>query len=90
MAWQLELSDAALKDLAKLDKPVAKRIIDFLRQRVNTLEDPRAIGQALTGARLGAYWKYRVGDYRVIARIEDDILRVFVIHAGHRRHVYRD
>ena len=85
MVWQLEILEAAQKDLSRLDKPVAKRIIAFLRERLLPLESPRDIGEALTGARLGAYWKYRVGDYRIICRLEDEVMRVFVVRVGHRR-----
>jgi mRNA interferase RelE/StbE len=53
------------------------------------LEDPRSIGQALKGTRFGEFWKYRVGDYRVIAHIEDDRLRILVVRIGNRREVYR-
>ncbi len=89
MAWRIELADEAKKDLAKLDKPVARRITAFLRERVATLDDPRAIGEALKGTRLGQLWKYRVGDYRIIASIEDGRLCVLVVRVGHRREVYR-
>ena len=63
MVWRIEFEDAALKELAKLDKPVARRILAFLRERVADLEDPRSVGEALKGSRLGDFWKYRVGDY---------------------------
>ena len=63
MAWRIELDDAAKKDLAKLDKPIAKRITTFIRERLAVLDDPRSIGDALKGSRLGELWKYRVGDY---------------------------
>ncbi|MBV5274792.1 MAG: type II toxin-antitoxin system RelE/ParE family toxin [Lamprocystis purpurea] len=89
MAWRIELADEAKKDLAKLDKPVARRITAFLRERIATLDDPRAIGEALKGTRLGQLWKYRVGDYRIIASIEDGRLCVLVVRVGHRREVYR-
>lgn len=89
MAWRIELVDDAKKDLTKLDKPVARRITAFLRERIATLDDPRAIGEALKGHRLGQLWKYRVGDYRIIASIEDGRLCVLVIRIGHRREVYR-
>lgn len=52
------------------------------------LDDPRSIGEALKGSKLGAFWKYRVGDYRIIARIEDDALRILVVRIGHRKDVY--
>lgn len=89
MAWQIEFGDAAQKDLAKLDRPVAKRIITFLRERVAALNDPRSVGEALKGSRLGEFWKYRVGDYRIICHLEDSQLRVLVVRVGNRREVYR-
>ena len=89
LVWRIEIDDAAKGDLSKLDKQHARRIVSFLRERVATLEDPRTTGKALTGSKLGEFWKYRVGDYRIISRIEDSILRIFVIKIGNRRDVYR-
>lgn len=89
MVWTIKIDDRAKKNLAKLDRPVAKRIITFLRERVATLDDPRSIGEALQGSKLGEFWKYRVGDYRVISRIEDDELCILVVKIGNRREVYR-
>lgn len=89
MTWRVEISDKAKKNLAGLDKADAKRITDFLRTRVATLDDPRSLGEALKGSRLGDFWKYRAGDYRIIASIEDRALRVLVIRVGNRREVYR-
>lgn len=89
MVWRIEFDAAAKKDLAKLDKPVAKRIVSFLRDRIAPAEDPRAIGEALRGSKLGEFWKYRVGDYRIICAIEDGELRVLVVRLGNRREVYR-
>lgn len=89
MAWRIELDDGAKKDLAKLDKQVAKRITAFLRDRLAPLDDPRSIGEALKGSKLGDFWKYRVGDYRIISSIEDGALRVLVVRIGNRREVYR-
>ena len=89
MAWRIELGDAAKKDLAKLDKPVAKRITAFIRERLAVLDDPRSIGDALKGSRLGELWKYRVGDYRIIADIEDGALKILVVKIGNRHEVYR-
>ena len=89
LAWRIEFEDAALKELAKLDKPVARHILGFLRERVAVLDDPRSVGEALKGSRLGDFWKYRVGDYRVIAHIEDGALRILVLKVGNRREVYR-
>jgi mRNA interferase RelE/StbE len=89
LAWRIELSSAAKKDLAALDRPIARRITAFLRERLAELDDPRAIGEALRGARLGAFWKYRVGDDRVIASIEDQAVRILVVRVGNRREVYQ-
>ena len=80
MAWRIEFEDAALKELAKLDKPVARRILAFLRERVAV---------ALKGSKLGEFWKYRVEDYRVIAHIEDGALHLLMLKVRNRREVYR-
>lgn len=89
MVWLIEIDDEAKKELAKLDKPIEKRIITFLRERVAVLDDPRSIGEALKGSKLGNFWKYRVGDYRLISSIEDGALRILVVKIGNRRDVYR-
>jgi mRNA interferase RelE/StbE len=89
LAWLIEIDDTAKKELAKLDKQIAKRITDFLRTRVSVLDNPRSIGEALTGSTLGNFWKYRVGDYRIISSIEDGALRILVVKIGNRREVYR-
>lgn len=89
MAWLIEIDDAAKSDLAKLDRQIARCITAFLRERVAVLDDPRSIGEALKGSRLGEFWKYRVGDYRIIGSIEDSALRILVVKIGNRREVYR-
>ena len=89
MAWKLELDREAVRELGKLDQQAARRILAFLHGRVAALDDPRSIGEALKGSKLGEFWKYRVGDYRVIAHIEDDALRVLVVRVGSRDKVYR-
>lgn len=89
MAWKVELDSAAERDLDKLDPQMARRILAFLYSRIAPLDDPRSIGEALKGSKLGDFWKYRVGDYRIIASIEDGALRVLVVKIGNRREVYR-
>lgn len=89
MAWAISFSSRARQDLAALDKTVASRITAFLRGRVSSLENPRIIGEALKGSKLGAFWKYRVGDYRIIASIEDYNLHILIVRIGNRRDVYR-
>ncbi len=89
MAWKIEFERSAEKELSKLDPQTVKRILVFLRDRVAGLDDPRSIGEALKGSRLGEFWKYRVGDYRIISCIEDGALRILVVKIGNRREVYR-
>lgn len=89
MAWKIELSAQADRELGKLDPQQSKRILRFLRERVARLDDPRSIGQALRGSKLGEFWKYRVGDYRLICRIEDHRPLILLLRVGHRREVYR-
>jgi len=89
MAWSIELGPTAKRQLKQLDSQVARRISRFLYERVAHLEDPRSIGDALKGTELGDLWKYRVGDYRIIASIEDKLVRILVVRIGNRREVYR-
>ena len=89
MAWKIELDRAAVRELGKLDQQTARRILAFLHSRVAMLDDPRSIGEALKGSKLGEFWQYRIGDYRVIARIEDAALRVLVLRVGSRDKVCR-
>ncbi len=89
MAWRIELSKLAQKNLDALDPQIARRILRFLNERVAPLENPRLIGEALKGQALGAFWKYRVGDYRIISSLEDEVTRVLVVRVGNRREVYR-
>lgn len=78
-----------LENLADLDPQHARRILTFLHERVARLDDPRSIGEALRGSRLGVFWKYRVGDWRIIAHIDDGALRILVVRIGSRSEVYR-
>ena len=89
MAWRIELSGLAQRNLKQLDRKVAQRILVFLHGRLARLDDPRSIGQALKGSTLGQFWKYRVGDWRIIASIEDRDVRILVVRIGNRRDVYR-
>ena len=89
MAWRIEVDRAATRDLEKLGHEPARRILRFLYGRLAALDDPRSIGEALKGPDLGQFWKYRLGDYRIIAHIEDETVAVLVVRIGHRRAVYR-
>ena len=87
MAWQVEFAERPRKALRKLDKQAATRIITALEAIAN-LDDPRLRGKALTGT-LSGLWRYRVGDYRIIVKIEEDRFVIIVIEVAHRREVYR-
>ena len=87
--WSIEFDRQAARELGDLDGQVAKRILKFLNERLAQLEDPRTIGESLRGPIWGEYWKYRVGDYRIIAHIEDQLIRILVVRIGNRREVYR-
>jgi mRNA interferase RelE/StbE len=89
MAWRIKLDPAAEKELRKLDREPAERILKFLSGRVANLDDPRGIGEALKGAKLGELWKYRVGDYRIIADIRDGEVTILVLRIANRREIYR-
>ena len=88
MAWQVEFHPAAAKELRKLDRVVAARIVRTLETRIAPLDDPRSVGSALVGEHAG-YWRWRIGDYRVIARIEDERITILIVRIAHRREVYR-
>ncbi len=88
MAWTIEYTGTAKSQLRKLDRQMARRIVDFMDERIAGLEDPRSTGKALSGP-LGDFWRYRVGDCRLICDIQDGALRVLVVQVGNRREVYR-
>ena len=89
MAWTIEYTDTARRQLRKLDKQMARRILDFMDERVSGRRNPRETGKALTGETLGVYWRYRLGDIRIVCDIQDDRLCVLVIRVRNRREVYR-
>ena len=88
MAWRIELLPAAEKELAKLGRAEAKRITQTLKTRIAQRNDPRELGTALAGD-VSGLWRWRIGDYRVIARIEDERITILVVRVAHRREVYR-
>ncbi|HEY6895422.1 MAG TPA: type II toxin-antitoxin system RelE/ParE family toxin, partial [Rhodanobacteraceae bacterium] len=79
---------AAAKELNAIGATQAARIVRFLSTRLSRLDDPRSIGEALKG-RLGQLWKYRIGDYRIIADIQDKRVLILIVRIGHRREVYK-
>ena len=87
--WDVILDSAATREFDDLDGMIQKRIAKFLYERLAYLQDPRSIGEALKGSKLGNLWKYRVGDYRLIANIHDQFVQILVVKIGNRREVYR-
>jgi mRNA interferase RelE/StbE len=88
LAWAIDYTATAKRQLQKLDKHTARRILDFMDKRVSLLEDPRSVGKALRGP-LGDFWRYRIGDCRVICDIQDSAVRVLVVRVGNRKEIYR-
>lgn len=88
MAWTIEYTGDARNQLRKLDKQSARRIVEYMDERIAGTANPRSFGKPLSGP-LGQFWRYRVGDFRIICDIEDEVLRVLVVRIGDRKDVYR-
>lgn len=88
MVWQIEFDSEAENDLKKIDREMQRRIMRYLRERIATGKDPRRFGAPLR-RELSGLWKYRLGDYRIICRIEDKKVVVYVIRIGHRKDIYK-
>ncbi len=88
MAWTLQISETAKRQLKKLDRSTAQTLLRYLNRLLLEAEDPRQRGKALT-ANLAGLWRYRVGNYRVICQIEAGQLVLLVLQIGHRSEVYR-
>ena len=89
MVWIIKYTESSSKQLKKLDQQTALRVLNYMDERVAVLADPRSLGKNLKGPKMGEYWRYRVGDIRVICNIMDGQLTVLVIEIGNRREVYR-
>ena len=87
MAWTIELSKQAERELARLDRPAGQRVVAYLRQLVSETEHPNQRGKGLIGP-LRGLWRYRVGDYRLICQLLNDRLVVLVLRIGHRSEIY--
>lgn len=88
MVWNVEFSTGARRQLRKLDNQHARRVLKFFHDRVSAAKNPRFSGKALKGE-LGNYWRYRLGDYRILCHIEDKALFILVIRVRHRKDIYR-
>ncbi|MGD9938953.1 MAG: type II toxin-antitoxin system RelE/ParE family toxin [Clostridia bacterium] len=89
MAWSVEFTLTAEKQLKKLDKKWQSLILDYLEDDIATLDDPRSRGKALVGDKKG-FWRYRIGDYRALCKIEDDHMIIIAVVLGHRENIYGD
>lgn len=87
MTWQIEFSDQAFKQLKKIDHQEAKRITQYLRKRIEPLDDPRQLGKPLKGT-LVTFWRYHVGNYRLVCEFQNERLVVLVVRLGHRKGIY--
>ena len=86
MAWIVEVSNFAERQLRKLDRPAQKRLLDWLDDRIEGCKNPRHFGEPLRG-NLAGLWRYRVGDYRIICESQDEQLVVLALAVGHRSEV---
>lgn len=87
--WRVEYSERAVKELKKLDKYTAKLILAWIEKNLEGCTDPRVHGKGLTANRSGQ-WRYRIGDYRLLAEIQDNKLVILALPVGHRREVYEN
>ncbi|MGM9453971.1 type II toxin-antitoxin system RelE family toxin [Legionella bozemanae] len=87
MAWTINYTDVALKQLKKLDKTIAKRILTYMDTKIAPLPNPRTTGKGLSFNKVGL-WRYRIGDYRVICQVNDESVTILVLEVGHRKEIY--
>ena len=87
MKYKVEISSVARKQLKKLDRRIVAIIVSWIEKNLNNCENPRLYGKALRG-NLKGLWRYRIGDYRIIAEIEDEKLVILIIEIGHRKSIY--
>ncbi|WP_104081142.1 type II toxin-antitoxin system RelE/ParE family toxin [Cryobacterium sp. Y11] len=85
MSYTIRFTPRAAKQVRKLDSAPAKRIRDFLEQKLSQLDNPRQLGKKLVNEE---FWRYRVGDYRILTNIDDDQILILVVEVAHRREVY--
>ena len=89
MKYKVMFTDKSKKQLLKMDKPIAKLITSWIAKNLQDCEDPRKHGKALTANRSGQ-WRYRVGDYRLLAEIQDENIIILIVEIGHRREIYKN
>ncbi|MCC2624648.1 MAG: type toxin-antitoxin system mRNA interferase toxin, RelE/StbE family [Burkholderiales bacterium] len=89
LVWKVDFSSTARKQLKSLDKQISRRILKWLDERILSGVNPRLWGKQLQGDELGDMWRYRVGEYRILCVIRDNIVTVEVVYVGHRKDVYK-
>ena len=89
MKYRVEFTQRALKDLKKLDRHTAALILGWIRKNLQDCENPYQHGKSLCAERKGQ-WRYRVGDYRLLAKIEDNKIKILILNVGHRRDIYNN
>ena len=89
MTWQVEFTKAALRDLKKLDRQTAAMITGWIRKNLEGCDDPRRHGRGLAANRSGQ-WRYRVGNYRLLADIQDAKIVILILNVGHRSEIYQE
>jgi mRNA interferase RelE/StbE len=89
LPWKIEFIPEAEKTLARLGAEAAKRITNFMHERVSNLDNPRRLGEPLKSPRFAGLWRYRTGDYRIICDIQDEKILILVVLVDHRRDVYK-
>lgn len=88
MAWTIEVTATALKEIKKLGPQAAKLIFDFLERRLSKADNPTSLGEELKHE-LAGLWRYRIVDWRLICKIQEKSLLIMVLRAGHRRDIYK-
>jgi len=89
LPWKIEFTPDAAKGLKRLDKEAEKRILNFMREKISKLDNPRSTGEPLKGSRFAGLWRYRAGDYRILCEIQDEKILILVVLVGHRREIYK-
>lgn len=88
MTYKIVFTNRAKKQLQKLDKPIIALIIGWIEKNLVNCTNPRQYGKSLTGDKSGK-WRYRIGEYRLISEIEDDIITILILEIGHRKNIYK-
>ena len=87
MKYRVEYTKTAVKQLKKMDKKIAALILSYIEEKLVDCENPRLFGKALQG-NLDDKWRYRVGEYRILAKIEDDAVVIVIVENGYRKKIY--